>query len=76
MSVTVRVAAAKPIQPVRAASVDAASQSVPSLPPRTRTSPGREKAKHVEEHENNEAPEPECQCRRIHRRCSLAIAVC
>src|ERR1700733_6662863 len=34
MSVAVRVAAAKPIQPLRAAKVDAASQSVPSLPPR------------------------------------------
>ncbi len=62
-SVTARVAAARPIQPLRASSVDAASQSVPGLP--LREVPGRQKAKQVEQHED-EDPEAKCQRGRIH----------
>ena len=69
MSVTVRVAAAKPIQPLRAATWMPRAKAYPRCR-REDGSPGRQKAKQVEQQEDGD-PEAKRQRRSIHTRSPL-----
>ena len=72
MSVTVRVAAAKPIPPLRA-SQRGCREPKRAVTATANDSPqGGKKAKQVEQHEDDDA-EAKCQCRRIHRPARSAL---